>query len=114
MQTVKRQTAASQREQAARRRGTKPDLFSREVLRKPGFSAGIRRIAVHSTTSSRCGAVSLCHSNIRYRCLSWVDAVEKVPNCVTAEFPPKDETRDDCTSLCPQASRRSHRRVHRF
>src|SRR5215831_7559116 len=32
----------------------------------------------HSATSSRCGAVFLRQSNIRCRCLSWVDAVENV------------------------------------
>ena len=46
--------------------------------------------------------------------LIWVDAVEKVPNCFATNFPPKDETRDDCSSICPQASYRSHGRVHRF
>jgi len=42
------------------------------------------------------------------------DAVEKAPNCFAANFLPKDETRDDCSSVCPQTSYRSHRRVHRF
>jgi len=32
----------------------------------------------------------------------WVDAVEKVPNGFAANFPPKDEKRDDCSSICPQ------------
>src|SRR5262245_66243465 len=27
----------------------------------------------------------------------WVDAVEKVPNGFAANFPPKDEKRDDCS-----------------
>src|SRR6201987_1514495 len=31
-----------------------------------------------------------------------------------ATFLPKDETRDDCPSICPQASCRSHRRVRRL
>jgi hypothetical protein len=30
-----------------------------------------------------------------------VDAVEKVPNYFATNFPPKDETRDDCSSMCP-------------
>ena len=47
-------------------------------------------------------------------CPGWVDAVEKVLNCFAADFPPKDETRDDCSSICPQANCRSHRRVHCF
>src|ERR1700756_6018580 len=47
----------------------------------------------------------------RWGCPSWVDAVEKVPK---ATFLPKDETRDDCPSICPQASCRSHRRVRRL
>ena len=42
------------------------------------------------------------------------DAVEKVPNCFATNFPPKDESRDDRSSICPQASYRSHGRVHRF
>ena len=29
-----------------------------------------------------------------------VDAVEKVPNCFAINIPPKDETRDDCSSIC--------------
>jgi hypothetical protein len=32
------------------------------------------------------------------------DAVEKVPNRSTANFLPKDETRGDCLSICPQKS----------
>ena len=42
------------------------------------------------------------------------DAVEKVPNCFATNFPPKDESRDNCSSICPQASFRSHWRIHRF
>jgi hypothetical protein len=42
------------------------------------------------------------------------DAVEKVPNCSTANFLPKDETRDDRSSICPRASCRSRWRVHRI
>ena len=38
----------------------------------------------------------------------------KSPNCLATNFPPKDESRDDCSSICPQASYQSHRRVHRF
>src|SRR5215469_13018063 len=43
-----------------------------------------------------------------------VVAVEKVLNCSAANFLPKDETRDDCSSRCPQTSCRSHWRVYRF
>jgi hypothetical protein len=42
------------------------------------------------------------------------DAVEKVSNCFATNFPPKDETRDDCSSIRPQASCRSHWRVSSF
>jgi predicted ATPase len=31
---------------------------------------------------------------------SLADAVEKVPNGFAANFSPKDETRDDCSSIC--------------
>src|SRR5215471_2297625 len=41
--------------------GSQISVLGYDVL-KPG----------HSTTSSRCGAVFLRHSNIRCRCLSWV------------------------------------------
>src|SRR5215831_5306231 len=42
------------------------------------------------------------------------DAVEKVPNFFAANFLPRDETRDFCSSIYPQAGCRSHWRVHRF
>ena len=39
---------------------------------------------------------------------------KKSPNCLATNFPPKDESRDDCSSMCRQASYQSHWRVHRF
>ena len=51
---------------------------------------------------------------LSWRTPSWVDAVENVPSGLATNFPPKDESRDNCSSICPQAGYQSHRRVHRF
>src|SRR6516162_562603 len=42
-------------------------------------------------------ADSLCSKRV----IPILTAVEKVPNGFAANFPPKDETRDDCSSICP-------------
>ena len=41
----------------------------------------------HSTTSSRCGAVFLRHSNIRCRCLSWGQKRTLVPSRIMSASP---------------------------
>ena len=43
----------------------------------------------HSTTSSRCGAVFLRHSNIRCRCLGWVKSGKASPEQMLSALPPK-------------------------
>jgi hypothetical protein len=78
-QTPARPCGARRSPCRSRRRGTQPNADVAGFV--PSRSGSGSQVSVlgyaalmpgHSTTSSRCGAVFLRHSNIRCRCLSWV------------------------------------------